>query len=58
MNQDGSGQALHTHIVDAMERAHITAHELWLYYFSIGGSVNELEVTAYLHALMPLPALD
>ncbi|MHA7284653.1 hypothetical protein ACX80I_00050 [Arthrobacter sp. MDT3-44] len=41
-----------------MERAHITAHELWLYYFSIGGSVNELEVTAYLHALMPLPALD
>jgi hypothetical protein len=28
------------------------------YYFSIGGKIDELEVTAYLHALMPLLALD
>jgi hypothetical protein len=45
-------------IVDAMERAHITTHELWLYYFSIGGDVDEWEVDAYLHGLLPLPVMD
>jgi hypothetical protein len=45
-------------IVDAMEQAHTTTHELWSYYFSIGGDVDELEVDAYLHGFMPLPVMD
>lgn len=41
-----------------MHLAGITAGELWVHYFSIGGSVGEFEVNAYLHGLMRLPALD
>lgn len=58
LNEDDAGQARRADIVDTMSRGHITAHELWLYYFSVGGNVGELEVSAYLHGLMPLPALD
>lgn len=41
-----------------MQHASITVGELWIYYLSIGGSVGELEVNAYLHGLMRLPALE
>ncbi|MHA7146502.1 hypothetical protein ACX80U_17475 [Arthrobacter sp. TmT3-37] len=41
-----------------MHLAGITVGELWVYYFSIGGSVGEFEVNAYLHGLIRLPALD
>jgi hypothetical protein len=34
----------------------MTAQELWLYFVSIGGNVEELEVSAYLNGPMPLLA--
>lgn len=58
MSLDDAQETRRFCIVDAMEQAHITAHELWVYYFSVGGSVDELEVSAYLHGLMPLPELQ
>jgi len=42
----------------AISRADITAGELWLRYFSIGGSAGEYEVEAYLHGLHSLPVLQ
>jgi hypothetical protein len=42
----------------AIGRAGITAGELWLRYFSIGGSAGEYEVEAYLHGLHSLPVLQ
>jgi hypothetical protein len=58
MNQDKSDQGFRARITEAMGQANIAAHELWQYYFSIGGNIDELEVSAYLHGLMPLPAPD
>jgi hypothetical protein len=42
----------------AIGRAGITSGELWLRYFSIGGSAGEYEVEAYLHGLHSLPVLQ
>jgi hypothetical protein len=58
MSRDDSDEALRARITDVMGRGRITARELWLYYFSIGGNIKELEVDAYLHGLMPLPPID
>jgi hypothetical protein len=58
MSQDGSDEAFRARITDVMGRGHITAREFWLYYFSIGGNIKELEVDAYLHGLMPLPPIE
>ncbi|WP_459344359.1 hypothetical protein [Arthrobacter sp. MDT3-44] len=44
--------------LDSMQRANITAGELWLYYISMGGSTDEFEINAYLHGMMRLPAID
>jgi hypothetical protein len=55
------GQADHDqHAVtfDAMRRIGVSVGELWLYYLSMGGDVDEYEVDAYLHGLVRLPALD
>jgi hypothetical protein len=40
---------------DALKASDITPAELWLNYFSIGGSVGEYEVEAYLQGLLSLP---
>lgn len=42
----------------ALKAAHISAGELWLNYFSIGGNVGEYEVEAYLQGLMSLPLIE
>ena len=39
----------------ALKASDITPGELWLNYFSIGGSVGEYEVEAYLQGLLSLP---
>ncbi|GAA3271723.1 hypothetical protein [Paenarthrobacter aurescens] len=38
--------------------ASITVGALWLQYFSIGGSVGEYEVEAYLQGMLSLPELE
>ncbi|WP_329044901.1 serine/threonine-protein phosphatase [Amycolatopsis sp. NBC_01488] len=42
----------------AFGRAELSAEELWLRYFSLGGSLGLLEVEAYLHGLSDLPGFD
>jgi len=39
----------------ALKASDITPGELWLNYFSIGGSAGEYEVEAYLQGLLSLP---
>ncbi|MHA7238767.1 hypothetical protein [Arthrobacter sp. TMS1-12-1] len=41
--------------LDAMKRANISVGALWEHYFSMGGGVDEYELTAYLHGLFELP---
>jgi hypothetical protein len=48
----------HSATFDALQRAGFTVGELWLYYLSMGGSIDEFEVNAYLHGLTHLPAID
>lgn len=43
---------------EALQAADISTGELWMRYFSIGGSVGEYEVDAYLQELMSLPRLE
>lgn len=40
-----------------MRRLGITPGKVWLYYLSMGGDIDEYEITAYLHGLLRLPAL-
>jgi hypothetical protein len=42
----------------ALKASDITPGELWLNYFSIGGSVGEYEVEAYLQGLLSLPKVQ
>ncbi|MUK00711.1 hypothetical protein GM708_01425 [Vibrio cholerae] len=42
----------------AMAQAGLTLPEVWLYYFSITGTVDEYEVDAYLNQMIVLPALE
>ena len=56
----GAGFDEHQYVgtFDAMQRAGFSSGELWLYYLSMGGSMDEFEVNAYLHGMMELPAID
>jgi hypothetical protein len=42
----------------AFSRAGLTPEQLWTRYFALGGAAGLMEVEAYLHGLMPLPALQ
>lgn len=48
----------HAFTLHAMDRVGISVGELWLHYLSTGGNIDEYEVDAYLHGLMPLPAFE
>lgn len=48
----------HAVTFDAIRRIGVDVGELWLYYLSMGGGVDEYEVDAYLHGLMRLPAVE
>ncbi|MHA7209805.1 hypothetical protein [Arthrobacter sp. MDT1-65] len=39
----------------AASAADLTANDVWLYYFSIGGTLEAFELDAYLHGAYPLP---
>lgn len=41
-----------------LARSDIRDGELWLHYFSIGGSADEYEVEEHLHGLTSLPRLE
>lgn len=40
----------------ACRRANLSVDALWMAYFTLGGDAGAVEVEAYLHGLMPLPA--
>ncbi|WP_329793444.1 PP2C family protein-serine/threonine phosphatase [Lentzea sp. DG1S-22] len=42
----------------AFGRTGLTLEQLWMRYFALGGAAGLVEVEAYLHGLMPLPALQ
>ncbi len=42
----------------AFTRADLTLEQLWTRYFALGGAAGLVEVEAYLHGLMPLPAVQ
>ena len=42
----------------AFIRSELTLQQLWTRYFALGGDTGLIEVEAYLHGLMPLPALQ
>lgn len=44
--------------LDAIRRAGLSIGEVWVHYLSMGGWVDEYEVTAYLHGLMQLDDLN
>jgi hypothetical protein len=45
-------------VASAFARAELTAEELWLRYFALGGSLGLFEVEAYLHGVQQLPGFD
>lgn len=48
----------HALTCDAMKRANITVSDFWEHYSSMGGGVDEYEVTAYLNGLIDLPEVE
>lgn len=50
--------AQHAFTFEVMDRVGITVEDLWPYYLSMGGDIDEYEVDAYLHGLMRLPAIE
>ncbi len=45
-------------VASAFARAELTAEELWLRYFALGGSLGLFEIEAYLHGALQLPGFD
>ncbi|MEV7607347.1 hypothetical protein AB0N65_18090 [Paenarthrobacter sp. NPDC089322] len=45
-------------LLRVLTAADISTESLWLYYFSIGGSVSEYEVEAYVQGIFSLPELE
>jgi hypothetical protein len=43
---------------EVVTEADVTTGDLWLHYFSIGGSAGEYEVDAYLEGGLSLPRLE
>ncbi|GHH40609.1 PP2C family protein-serine/threonine phosphatase [Lentzea cavernae] len=55
--QDSSRQdEQHRALTHAFRRSELTLQQLWTRYFALGGDAGPVEVEAYLHGLMPLPA--
>jgi len=51
-----SEQEQRSGIASAIQRAELTLDEVWVRYFALGGAAGLMELEAYLHDLMPLPA--
>lgn len=45
-------------LLATMRAANIDQGRLWLYFFSIGGSISEFEMDAFLHQSLVLPRLQ
>lgn len=43
---------------EALVRSDVEVKQLWFHYFTLGGYAREIEVDAYLHHCLSLPALQ
>lgn len=58
MERDGVGAEQARLLREVIGRAGIQVRQLWFHYFTLGGSVGEIEVAAYLHHCLSLPGLQ
>ena len=58
MNHDGVEAEQARLLREVIGRAGIAVEQLWFHYFTLGGSAGEVEVEAYLHHCLDLPALQ
>lgn len=58
MDFDGKEPEQRRRLVAALTAARTSTSTLWLHYFSIGGSVGEYEVEAYLQGMLSIPELE
>ena len=58
MDDDGIGAEQARLLLEVIGRAGIEVKQLWFHYFTLGVSAGEVEVEAYLHHCLDLPALQ
>lgn len=58
MAHDGIGAEQARLLREVVGRAGIEVKQLWFHYFALGGHAGEVEVEAYLHHCLGLPALQ
>jgi hypothetical protein len=45
-------------ILQVLRNQGMDPFDLWVYYYSVGGSLDDFDIEAYLFGLMPLPELE
>ena len=58
MDHDGIGAEQARLLLEVVGRAGIEVKQLWFHYFTLGGDAGEIEIDAYLHHCMNLPAFQ
>jgi hypothetical protein len=58
VDHDGVGAEQARLLLEVIGRAGIAVKQLWFHYFTLGGHAGEVEVEAYLHHCLGLPALQ
>ena len=58
MDDDGIGAEQARLLLEVIGRAGIEVKQLWFHYFTLGVSAGEVEVEAYLHHCLDLPAFQ
>lgn len=58
MDDNAAGREQAHQVHQALEEAGIGLGRLWMHYFSIGGAAGEMEIDAFLHHSLTLPALQ
>ena len=58
MDDDGVGAEQARLLLEVIGRAGLEVKQLWFHYFTLGGSAGEVEVEAYLHDCLGLPAFQ
>ncbi|NJC22599.1 hypothetical protein BJ994_001675 [Arthrobacter pigmenti] len=58
-NSDAGNEETQRRLIGkAVRHSRLAINDVWMYYFSIGGTVGEYEIEAFLHASYSLPPLQ
>ncbi len=57
-DEDMSADTQRRLIAEAVRHSRLPLSDVWMYYFSIGGTAGEYEIEAFLHASYSLPPLQ